>query len=81
MINEGLGNKELFPVLGNFDTYIKYMSVFGWNGKTKEECLANLYISAFVFYCMCLLSILYSVYCQSTGRRILHTPDQNIKVL
>ncbi len=81
MINEGLDNTDLFPIIGSYNIYTAYMGVFGWNGKTKYYCVAILYLNAVILYFMCLLSILYSVNRQSSGRRVLHHPDQKIKIL
>jgi hypothetical protein len=73
IINEAYGNTELFPPpIGGFDPYAAYMGVFGWNGKTKYECLNITAINIAIYYVLCWFALWFASY-QQKGNRSLRT--------
>ena len=51
-INE-FDDSDLFPVavtpLGTYNSYNELLSLFGWGGKTKYECLANVAYNMLIY--------------------------------
>lgn len=58
IINEGNNNGDMFGVVGNFDIYKAYLGFFGWNGKTKYECLLVLGYHVMIAFGMCLVGFI-----------------------
>ena len=55
LINEGQDNPDMFPTIGNFEIYKAYLGFFGWNGKTKYECVAVLGYHVIIAFMLCLV--------------------------
>lgn len=60
VINEAYNNEAMFPPLpaGSFDIYKAYLGFFGWNGKTKYECLLVLGFHVMIAFGMCLVGFM-----------------------
>ncbi len=80
MISEGEDNPSLFrEIPGDFDLYKSYMSMFGWNGKTKEYCFDVLLINIAVYFGLCLFALIKTTRGQS-GRRQLRMPEDDSRL-
>jgi ABC-type multidrug transport system ATPase subunit len=76
VINEFADSDEIFAVIGEFDIYKAYLGFFGWNGKSKYECLFVLGLHVLIAFGMCFLGIFQACRLQ-TGRRQWRDPDSD----
>ena len=79
VINENDGNDELFMSVLNFDLYTRYLSIFGWNGKTKYYCFYMTLLNFGIYFVLVLLAHLNAIRLQ-TGQRQLREPEERTRV-
>ena len=70
-------DSELFPVVGNYDTYIALLQSFGWGGKTKEYCQNIVILNMFIFRFLTYLALYYNSRSQ-VGRRTLLKEEDDV---
>lgn len=76
-INRFADNPDLFPVVGNYDTYTALLTSFGWGGKTKFYCQNIVILNMFIFRFLTYLALYYNSRSQ-VGRRTLLKEEDNL---
>lgn len=68
-------DSDLFPVIGNYDTYTALLISFGWGGKTKFYCQNIVILNMFIFRFLTYLALYYNSRCQIGRRTLLKEED------
>jgi hypothetical protein len=77
-INEFKDNSELFPVIYGYDSYQALLSLFGWGGKTKWECLYVVALNVVVFRVVAYFALLIRSHSQIGNRgQITNTNNED----
>lgn len=69
-INE-FQNSELFPTIANYDSYEQTLSLFGWGGKTKWQCLSIIGLNVVIFRIVAYIALLIRSHAQIGKRGLI----------